>query len=177
MTKPPLPTGGRRMRGGRAGRRWGPTGAIPRHTPPKMATSVLSSKMDSLRIVGDDRARKARETDEDIAILSTFLPPSLVGQTPSSQRPFECALGKECRLGDVKLAKPGQCSCHLGRSLSRLRISLCRYQITISSGGTRCGYVWIGIHCLFEKKKNTKNNLSPIGLFLFFNFYYKKFTN
>lgn len=123
---PPLPIRGRRMRGEPAGRWWGPIETIPRHTPAKMATSVLSSKMDSLRIVGDDRARKARENDEDIAILSTFLPPSLVGQTASSQRPFECALGKECRLGDVKLAKPGQCSCHLRRPLGHLGGPLCQ---------------------------------------------------
>ena len=82
---------------------------IARSPRTEMATSVLRSKMEnSLHISGDDRTRKARESGEDIAILSTFLPPSLVGKTSSSLRPFECALGEECRLGDVKLAKPGQ---------------------------------------------------------------------
>ncbi|KAK9511357.1 hypothetical protein O3M35_000025 [Rhynocoris fuscipes] len=70
-----------------------------------MATDILHTKLDSLHIVGEDRIKKARERDEDIAILSTFLPASFASKLPS--KPFICALGKQCMLGDSKLATPG----------------------------------------------------------------------
>uniref|UniRef100_A0A1B6DQ98 LIM zinc-binding domain-containing protein n=1 Tax=Clastoptera arizonana TaxID=38151 RepID=A0A1B6DQ98_9HEMI len=78
-----------------------------------MATDVLSNKMESnLRIttktVGEDRIKKAKENNEDIAVLSTFLPPSLSdASTAAKTSAFECALKHECLLGDPKITTPG----------------------------------------------------------------------
>lgn len=71
-----------------------------------MATDILHTKLDTLHISGEERIKKARERDEDVAILSTFLPASLTANQPPS-KPFICVLGKECFLGDPKLTTPG----------------------------------------------------------------------
>lgn len=44
------------------------------------------------KTVGEDRIKKAKERNEDIAILSMEL--------PGEQRSFRCALGEDCRLGE-----------------------------------------------------------------------------
>ncbi|KAL1138617.1 hypothetical protein AAG570_008680 [Ranatra chinensis] len=73
-----------------------------------MATEVIRSKMEtSLRI---SRVEEKPNKDEDVAVLSSFLPPSMMAADPSSrqtQQPFACSLGKQCRLGDPKLTTPG----------------------------------------------------------------------
>lgn len=74
-----------------------------------MATNYLSSELSSrlnlrTKTVGADRIRKAKENNEDIAVLSMFLPGS--GAVEENSR-FRCALGIDCRLGDWRLATPG----------------------------------------------------------------------
>lgn len=75
-----------------------------------MATNYLSSELSSrlnlrTKTVGADRIRKAKENNEDIAVLSMFLPGSAAIDENSR---FRCALGIDyCRLGDWRLATPG----------------------------------------------------------------------
>lgn len=71
-----------------------------------MATDALSERLSSklhlqTKTVGEERIRRAKENDEDVAILSMF---PMEGDTK-----FRCYLGKDCLLGDQKLAKPGDC--------------------------------------------------------------------
>lgn len=77
-----------------------------------MATDVLSNKLQSslhiTRTVGEDRIKKAKENNEDIAVLSTFLPPSLAdAEAQAKMAKFVCALGSKCLLGDPKKTTPG----------------------------------------------------------------------
>ncbi|KAJ8884759.1 hypothetical protein PR048_010955 [Dryococelus australis] len=66
-----------------------------------MAADTLAEKLDArLRLsatktVGEDRIKKARDNDEDVAVLSTFMP-------DVNKEGFHCALDKLCRLGDPK---------------------------------------------------------------------------
>lgn len=74
-----------------------------------MSADYLSSDFKNrLRLqtktVGADRIRKAKENNEDVAILSMFLPGSAAKEENSR---FRCALGSDCRLGDWRLATPG----------------------------------------------------------------------
>lgn len=70
-----------------------------------MATDVLNNKfqttmhLDSKKI--DD---KSSEKNEDIAVLSTFLPANFVN---SLSKDFKCARMEDCFHGDPKLAPPG----------------------------------------------------------------------
>ncbi|XP_047358647.1 four and a half LIM domains protein 2 isoform X13 [Vespa velutina] len=69
-----------------------------------MATDALSERLSSklhlqTKTVGEERIRRAKENDEDVAVLSMF---PMEGDTK-----FRCYLGKDCLLGDQKLAKPG----------------------------------------------------------------------
>lgn len=69
-----------------------------------MATDTLSERLSTklhlqTKKVGEDRIRRAKEKDEDIAIFSMF---SLEGDPK-----FRCCLGKDCLLGDPKKADPG----------------------------------------------------------------------
>lgn len=74
-----------------------------------MATDYLSSEFKSrmqltTKTVGADRIRRAKENNEDVAVLSMFLPGSAAKEENSR---FRCALGVDCRLGDWRLATPG----------------------------------------------------------------------
>lgn len=74
-----------------------------------MAADILSSEMKSrlnltTKTVGADRIRRAKENNEDIAVLSMFLPGSSAKEENSL---FRCSLGYDCRLGDARLATPG----------------------------------------------------------------------
>lgn len=64
---------------------------------------VLSEKFKSMNLqtktVGEDRIRRARDRDEDIAILSMEL--------PGEGRTFKCDLGLDCLKGDCYDIKPG----------------------------------------------------------------------
>lgn len=70
----------------------------------------LSSKMKSrlhlqTKTIGSDRIRKAKENNEDIAVLSMFLPNA---SAQAENRKFNCALGDFCRLGDPRSTKAGK---------------------------------------------------------------------
>lgn len=80
--------------------------------PRTMATDYLSSEFKSrLRLtsktVGADRIRRAKENNEDVAVLSMFLPGSAAKEENAR---FRCALGVNCRLGDWRLSSPGMLS-------------------------------------------------------------------
>lgn len=69
-----------------------------------MATDALSERLSSklhlqTKTVGEDRIRRAKEKDEDIAIFSMF--------PMEGDAKFRCCLGKDCLLGDPKKADPG----------------------------------------------------------------------
>lgn len=73
----------------------------PGSTSPTHNTSNLRTKT-----VGEERIKKAKDSGEDIAILSMF------GTDTNSiecQR-FLCCLGDECLLGDPKKTAPGKVS-------------------------------------------------------------------
>lgn len=74
-----------------------------------MAADILASDMKNrlsltTKTVGAARIRRARENNEDIAVLSMFLPGSAAKEENSR---FRCDLGYDCRLGDSRLATPG----------------------------------------------------------------------
>lgn len=56
------------------------------------------------KTVGEDRIKKAKEDNKDIAILSTFLPPSMAEE---KDKIFSCALETDCLLGDPTSMEPG----------------------------------------------------------------------
>lgn len=75
-----------------------------------MAADILAGDMKSrlnltTKTVGAERIRRAKENNEDIAVLSMFLPGSSAKEENSR---FRCDLGYECRLNDPKLATPGR---------------------------------------------------------------------
>lgn len=72
------------------------------------AADILAGDMKSrlnLKTVGAEQIRRAKENNEDIAVLSMFLPGSSAKEENSR---FRCALGYECRLNDARLATPGR---------------------------------------------------------------------
>lgn len=67
-----------------------------------MAVDILAKDMKSrlhltTKTVGGDRIRKAKDNNEDVAILSMFLPNA---SAQEENRRFRCALGDDCRLGE-----------------------------------------------------------------------------
>jgi hypothetical protein len=79
-----------------------------------MATDVLAEKFESrlhltTKTVGEDRIKKAKENNEDVAVLSTFLPTPDDGKSKSA---FECALKEGCLLGDSKKMITGRIVCY-----------------------------------------------------------------
>ncbi|ETN64895.1 four and a half lim [Anopheles darlingi] len=74
-----------------------------------MAMDILSSDFDSrLRLktktVGGERIKRAKDNNEDIAILSMFLPGATAAK---EQEKFRCHLGMDCRVGDCRDTTPG----------------------------------------------------------------------
>lgn len=70
-----------------------------------MATEALRERLsNNLRLktktVGEEKIKKAKENDEDVAIFSMV---PLEGDTK-----FRCSLGRDCRIGDCKKALPGE---------------------------------------------------------------------
>lgn len=60
---------------------------------------TLSDQMKSrlnlkTKTVGDERVRRARETNEDVAILTMEWGPG------EKRPPFKCSLGSDCLMGD-----------------------------------------------------------------------------
>lgn len=58
-----------------------------------------------MKIVGHQAAKKALHNEENIAVLSSFLPNAWARDENLN---FYCARGKDCYLGDPHLAKPGK---------------------------------------------------------------------
>lgn len=75
-----------------------------------ISTEVLSDGFKTrlklkTKTTGLDKIRKAKEENDDCAILSMFLP---FASAEDENRRFRCALGPdECLLGNWKLAQPG----------------------------------------------------------------------
>ncbi|XP_055685979.1 four and a half LIM domains protein 2 isoform X11 [Lutzomyia longipalpis] len=74
-----------------------------------MAADYLASDFNSrLRLtsktVGNDRIKKARDNNEEIAVLSMFLP---MQSRQEENNQFRCALGYACKLGNAREATPG----------------------------------------------------------------------
>ncbi|XP_037035755.1 four and a half LIM domains protein 2 isoform X11 [Bradysia coprophila] len=72
-------------------------------------SNSLSSDMKSklfltTKTVGADRIKRAKDNNEDIAVLSSFLPGSAAKEENSR---FRCALRYDCRMGDPTMAVPG----------------------------------------------------------------------
>lgn len=57
------------------------------------------------KTVGAERIQRAKDNNEDIAVLSMFLPGS-VGEVENKR--FRCALNEDCFLGDYRQATPGK---------------------------------------------------------------------
>ena len=79
-----------------------------------MAADILSSEMKSrlhltTKTVGADRIRKAKENNEDVAVLSMFLPNA---SAVEENRNFYCALGTFCRQGDARKTTAGKTNNH-----------------------------------------------------------------
>lgn len=75
-----------------------------------MAADYLSSELKSrlhltTKTVGADRIKRAKDNNEDVAVLSMFLPGSAAKEENSR---FRCHLSVNCRLGDWRLATPGK---------------------------------------------------------------------
>lgn len=69
-----------------------------------MTTDILSDQFKSrlkltTKTVGEDRIRRAKENNEDVAVLSTFM--------PGDKAPFKCSSGLDCLLGDTGVSTPG----------------------------------------------------------------------
>lgn len=69
-----------------------------------MSADVLSEDLKSrlhltTKTVGQDRIRRARENNEDVAILSMFLPNATAER---ENKKFCCALRDQCMLGDPR---------------------------------------------------------------------------
>lgn len=69
-----------------------------------MSADVLSDDFKrrlhlTTKTVGQDRIRRARENNEDVAILSMFLPNATAER---ENKKFCCALRDNCMLGDPK---------------------------------------------------------------------------
>lgn len=74
-----------------------------------MSADIISRDMKRLQLrtktIGGERIQKAKDNNEDVAILSMFLPGSL-GE--AENRAFRCALKDECFHGDYRAAFPGK---------------------------------------------------------------------
>lgn len=74
-----------------------------------MSTDALSDRLASklhlqTKTVGEERIKRAKAKDEDVAILTMF---------PMESDPkFRCCLGNDCFLGDPKKADPGDLPLH-----------------------------------------------------------------
>lgn len=69
--------------------------------------SVLSDQFKTqlnlkTKTVGEDRIRRAKERNEDVAILSMDF--------PGESKPFFCCMGEECLMGDATKLALGVCS-------------------------------------------------------------------
>lgn len=74
-----------------------------------MSADILAGDLKSrlhlrTKTVGAERIQRAKDNNEDVAILSMFLPGS-VGE--AENRKFRCHRGEDCCLGDYRQTTPG----------------------------------------------------------------------
>jgi hypothetical protein len=63
-----------------------------------LANKIQTKLHITTKIVGGDRIQKAKDNNEDIAVLSDILP---------GKNTFKCALNKDCLLGTPNSVVPG----------------------------------------------------------------------
>lgn len=74
-----------------------------------MSADILAGDLKSrlhlrTKTVGAERIQRAKDNNEDVAVLSMFLPGS-VGE--AENRRFRCARGEDCIHGDYRQTTPG----------------------------------------------------------------------
>lgn len=85
-------------------------------TSANMPTDVMTSKFGNITLRTSTPRRDMAEDDEDVAILSSFLPEYLMSPAAiSKNKAFVCSLMRQCRLGDPKATPPGS----LGRTAKK----------------------------------------------------------
>lgn len=82
---------------------------IPRFsTTVTMCADVMTSKFGNITLKISTPKRAAAEDDDDVAVLSSFLPEYLMSAaTASKNKAFVCSLQRDCRLGDPRATPPG----------------------------------------------------------------------
>lgn len=72
-----------------------------------MSADVMTSKFGNITLRTSTPKKNA--PDEDVAVLSSFLPEYLMSPASiAKNKTFECSLKRDCRLGDPKATPPGQ---------------------------------------------------------------------
>lgn len=72
-----------------------------------MSADVMTSKFGNITLKTSTPKKDAE--DEDVAVLSSFLPDYLMSPAAiTKNKMFECSLKRDCRLGDPKSTPPGQ---------------------------------------------------------------------
>lgn len=102
-----------------------------------MSADILASDLKSrlhlrTKTVGAERIQRAKDNNEDVAILSMFLPGS-VGE--AENRRFRCSMMEDCFLGDYRQATPGE-----GESIFKSNVTVaikfyCLTDETLTSSG------------------------------------------
>ena len=74
-----------------------------------MSADILAGDLKSrlhlrTKTVGAERIQRAKDNNEDVAVLSMFLPGS-VGEAENKR--FRCSRGEECMHGDYRQTTPG----------------------------------------------------------------------
>lgn len=79
-------------------------------TNANMSADVMTSKFGNITLKTSTPKKDAE--DEDVAVLSSFLPDYLMSPAAiTKNKMFECSLKRDCRLGDPKSTPPGQLFC------------------------------------------------------------------
>lgn len=91
-----------------------------------MSADILANDLKSrlhlrTKTVGAERIQRAKDNNEDVAILSMFLPGS-VGE--AENRRFRCSMMEDCFLGDYRQATPGK----LIQKRAELTLLLCCFR-------------------------------------------------
>jgi len=76
-----------------------------------MSVDVMTSKFGNITLKTSTPRRDpaAADDDEDVAVLSSFLPEYLMSPASvSKNKAFECAMKRDCRLGDPRATPPGR---------------------------------------------------------------------
>jgi hypothetical protein len=72
-----------------------------------MSVDVMTSKFGNITL--KTSTPKKDPGDDDVAILSSFLPEYLMSPAAiTKNKAFECSMKRDCRLGDPKATPPGR---------------------------------------------------------------------